>query len=573
MKDKNLIKTIKEAAAEAKSSWQPLYDKIKKEHDFYAGNQWEHGDLKRIRQADAIPVTINIVKKQVDSLVGKRLATLTDLKAYPIEYNDDIIATLLTRTMKWIMDTCSAQTVITAAHKDQVAGGLGWLHPYIDFTNDFVSGDIKIKYESPFNILPDPHFQNMDLSDADYIIRYRLMNKAELKALFPDKADDVENLKGDKDSIFKFNKVSDSRNTRIVVKEYWYKTITRKLLIVNKYDPSDREEWGGDKDRLKVFLSLNPDLMAVEQKVEQIRLAILADDTLLLQDEPNPYSSKGYFPFIPIIGYYNASQEYWEDKISGHVRALEFPQMEKNARRSAMLTVTMKYPRMAWIMEEGAMKDIGDLKKLGGREGVITKRPGRQLDLLQQSGLPTSEVQLEQMFSNDLNQVGLVPEVIGSPSQLESAKAMSLAQTTGLIPVAELNEHLNFALRTLGQQVIDLALEHFEDSKFQTIVGDSFPFEPELLAKARQSTRFDIKIDETTHSVTSQMAAYESIMQGVQHGIQTPYITLVEQNPFLPADVKQRIIEQYQQQQQQMIQMQQAQAMAGVQSNQQIGGQ
>jgi hypothetical protein len=572
MKDKELIKTIKDAAAEAKASWQPLHDKIKREHDFYAGNQWEHGDLKRIRQTDAIPVTINIIKKQVDSLVGKRLSTLTDLKAYPIEHNDDMLSTLLTRTIKWATDLCSAQTVITAAHKDQVAGGLGWLHPYIDFTNDFVSGDIKINHESPFNILPDPHFRKLDLSDADYVIRYRLINKAELKALFPDRAEEIEKLKGDNDSIFKFNKVSDSRKTRVVVKEYWYRSTTRKLIIVNKYSPSDREEWGGDKDRLKVFLNLNPDLMAVEHKTDKIRLAMLADDTLLLQDEKNPFSSKPYFPFIPIVGYYNASQEYWEDKICGHVRALEFPQMEKNARRSAMLTVTMKYPRMAWIMEEGAMKDINDLKKLGGREGVITKRPGRQLDLLQQSGLPTSEVQLEQMFSSDLNQVGLIPEVIGAPSHLESAKAMNLAQTTGLIPVAELNEHLNFALRTLGQQVVDLALEHFEDSKFQMIVGDSFPINPEVLAKARESTHFDIKIDETTHSATSQMAAFESIMQGIQHGIQTPYVTLVEQNPFIPADVKERIIEQYQQQMQQQMQMQQAQQMGQVQSNEQIGG-
>lgn len=570
MKEKNLIKTINEAVAEAKSTWQPLHDKIRREHDFYAGLQWEHGDLKRIRQADAIPVTINIVKKQVDSLVGKRLATLTDLKAYPVEQNDDALSTILTRTLKWSMDLCSAQTIITAAHKDQITGGLGWLHPYIDFNNDFLSGDIKINHESPYNILPDPHFRKLDLSDADYLVRYRLLTKSELKAMFPDSADEIESLKGDGDSIFKFNKVSSNRNKRVVVKEYWYKSTERKQLIINKYNPSDREEWGGDKDRLRVFLSMNPDLMLVEHKAVSIKVATLADDHLLLQDAPNPYSKKPYFPFIPIVGYYNPSLEHWEDKICGHVRALEFPQMEKNARRSAMLTVTMKYPRMAWMLEEGAVKDISDLKKMGGREGVIVTRPGRNARLLEQAGLPMSEVQLEQMFSNDLNQVGLVPEVIGAPSQLGSAKAISLTQATGLIPVAELNEHLNFALRTLGQQIIDLALEHFDDTKFQMIVGDSNPIDPELLAKARQSTHFDIKIDETTHSPTSQMAAFEAIMQGIQHGIQTPYITLVEQNPFLPADVKQKIIEQYQQQEQQMMAMQQAQAMGGIQNNEQL---
>jgi len=245
---------------------------------------------------------------------------------------------------------------------------------------------------------------------------------------------------------------------------------------------------------------------------------------------------------------------------------------------------------MAWKMEEGAVKDISDLKRMGGREGVIVHRPGRNLDLVTQTGLPTSEVQLEQMFSNDLSQVGLVPEVIGSPSDLSSAKAMSLVQASGLIPVAELNEHLNFALRLLGQQIIDLSLEHFEDNKFQLICGDSFQIDPVMLEKARKSTRFDIKVDETTQSVTSQMAAYESIMQGVQHGVQVPYITQIEQNPYLPSDIKKKCIEQYQQQQQQQMEAEQAQqrqqtelaqqqiamqhqqAMAKIQSSQQVQG-
>ncbi|GEM_PF-2194631 len=572
MGEKELIKTINEASAEAKSTWQPLFNKIEEENNFYIGNQWNHGDLKRIRTSDTIPVTINIIKKQVDSLVGKRLSTLTDLRAYPIEYNDDVIATLLTRTLKWATDLCNAQTNITSGHKDQVVGGLGWLHTYIDFSTDYVSGDIKIIHESPYNILPDPHFRNIDLSDADYLIRYKLMSKSELKSTYSEKAKEIDGLKGDGDSIFKFNRVNDNRNSRVVVKEYWYKSIVKKLIIVNKYDPTDNEEWGGDKDRLKVFLNLNKDFMAVERNVQEIRLATLADGRLMLQDVPNPYSSRPYFPFIPILGYYNSSSEYWEDKIAGHVRALKFPQMEKNARRSAMLTVTMKFPRMAWLMDEGAVKDINDLKRLGGREGVIPKRPGRALELLQQAGLPTSEVQLEQMFSSDLNQVGLVPEVIGAPSNLESAKAMSLVQATGLIPVAELNEHLNFSLRMLGQQVIDLALEHFSDQKFQLIVGDSFIIEPPILEKARKSTRYDIRVDETTHSVTSQMAAFESIMQGVQHGVQTPYVTLVKQNPYLPSDVKQECIDEYMQQQQQMLAMQQANAMAGIKNNQGLQG-
>jgi hypothetical protein len=65
------------------------------------------------------------------------------------------------------------------------------------------------------------------------------------------------------------------------------------------------------------------------------------------------------------------------------------------------------------------------------------------------------------------------------------------------------------------------------------------------------------------------MAAYESIMQGVQHGIQTPYATLIQQNPYMPADVKQAALQQYEQQMQQQQAMAQQQQQGEMQMQQQ----
>jgi hypothetical protein len=577
MVDKNntdTLKEIKDCSAEAKSTYQKLYDQMIIAHQFYNDDQWRAQDRDKIYANDSIPVTLNLIAKQVDALIGRRLCTLTDLKAYPVEVDDDYLSDLASRLLKTIMDNTNCQTYISQAMKDQLISGWGWLSVEHDVSNDIVSGDIKVAYDRYTNILVDPYCESLlDLSDADYLIRVKKISKRELKRLFPDKADAIDEIKVEQNSgsFFKRNQVYSDRKENVTVKEYWHKKYITKTYIINKQDDTDEQEWGGDPDRLRIFLNLNPTCMKIDKTEVQICLATSVNDSVLLQDVATTYKR---FPFIPLLGYIDLSMELWEYRVRGYATKLIELQKQVNAHRSASMKVIMNMPLSGWIMDEGAVKDTGDLKRMGGKSGVIVRRPGRNIEMMSQPNLPASSVQMEQLFRQDINIVGSAPEVIGNTSNLESGKAISLMQSVGLVHTAELNEHLNFALRSLGQLILEIAFDNFTTAKIQRIVGASFPVDPAVLEAAKNSFSWAIKVDETSQSETAQYAMWESIQGQVQHGVPVPFASLTQLNPFLTNDMKASIMQQYQQQQaQQQAQAQaqaQQQAVSHIQSNQQL---
>ena len=135
-------------------------------------------------------------------------------------------------------------------------------------------------------------------------------------------------------------------------------------------------------------------------------------------------------------------------------------------------------------------------------------------------------------------------------------------QATGLTSVAELNSHLNFALRKLGLYVLRLIIKQYPKTRMQRIVGNRLMIDDATWSSLKDDLRFNIVVDETTHSTTSQIAAFESLVQQVQHGVPVPPQALIDQNPYLTAEIKQQISAQQQQYVEQQQQMQQAQIMA-----------
>jgi len=556
--EKDILKTIQEADAECSEAFKILYDEMEEDLKFAAGGngQWTEADINAISSTHNIQISINIIKKQVDTLIGRREQTLTDLKAHPVEYDDEIISDISTRLLKWTLDVANAQLPISQAYKNLVISGLGWL--FIDMDEERF---IRLYSESPLNIYFDPYCRDLlGLSDCDYVIRYKQTTKRELKRVFPKKAKEIDELKDHDDTNYRYTEGSNKRKERIVVKEYWYRTDEPAPWIVNTEDPDDAEVWNGSKDDLTFFLTLNPNLASENRPTPVIKVATIVND-VLLQDEVYSYGSE--YPFVPFVGYYSDSIEDWEYKIMGHVRNLKDIQRELNARHSAMMAVTQKTPLFTWLFEESSIKDVDALKNAGGKVGSIQYRKGASKpDMVSQQPLPQGEVQLLSMLSGDINQVGLAPEVTGAPGNIDSAKGISLMQATGLTSVAELNSHLNFALRKLGLYVLRLIIKQYPKTRMQRIVGNRLMIDDATWSSLKDDLRFNIVVDETTHSTTSQIAAFESLVQQVQHGVPVPPQTLIDQNPYLTAEIKQQISAQQQQQVEQQQQMQQAQIMA-----------
>jgi hypothetical protein len=312
----------------------------------------------------------------------------------------------------------------------------------------------------------------------------------------------------------------------------------------------------------------NPGYTFVDVTEPVIYVAISAND-ILLQDEKSSYKR---FPFVPFVGYLDAAEEDWEYRLKGYANQLIGIQDQILFFRGAILKSVRDYSQQVIMVEDGALKndDVSELVKVKSRSGVLrTKKGGNAgISWKEQSPIPQAYQGMELTLRNDLNVVGTPPEVMGTTGNLESGRAIGLMQSVGLVHTGEINEHLNFALRLLGQIILEIAFENFTQGKFQRICGKGFEILPQSLDLAKRFLSYDIKIDETTNSPTYRKAAFEEIIQAAQYipGFSLPP-EIVTEAMSLPYDIKQQFKEWQIKQQQMMMQQQQAQAMGAIQSN------
>ncbi len=79
--------------------------------------------------------------------------------------------------------------------RDKIICGLAnyWVSYEFDYTK--LDGTIQIERVSPFDAFIDPECKKDDLSDAQYVGRYSWESAAKLKQIYPEKADEINNVK------------------------------------------------------------------------------------------------------------------------------------------------------------------------------------------------------------------------------------------------------------------------------------------------------------------------------------------------------------------------------------------
>lgn len=477
-----LLQEVLTAYDEAKSAWSGFFSECKEDWKFKMSDQWSESDKSILKSKNLPMLSINHIFKNINLLSGYQRQNRGEIKVFPIEGSDEMKAEVLNQVIKWILVDKNVNFTVSDAFKDNLVGGIGWLHPYLIFDDDPLCGDIVVKKISPFDILPDPHFTERDLSDCDYIIRHRKVSKNKLKRLYPKYAKQIGDMKGspvDKEYTENTDVPSDQGNHLRVI-EYWYRVYEEVTTLFNASDPEDSWIWDGSKGELKEFLAANPDIVSIKSTKPLIKLATIVSDTLMVYDDYSPHGGSTY-PFIPIFGYYESSYSDWQLKLHGVVRVLKDLQREKNKRRSNVMAALNTMPHSGWMMEKGAVDDKAVLAQSAGAGKIIERNPGKALEKIPTPEVPMSLIQMETMFDNDIQVVGNNPDMLGQMSDKGApGVVLQLRQRQGLTSVQELFDSLSDAQRALGRRLIDMIVRNFTTQKIKRILGDDFIYTKQI---------------------------------------------------------------------------------------------
>ena len=365
---------------------------------YYHGDQWTKKELSVLQKRRQAPTTENMIVKKVNGVVGLIERLRQDPKAYPRTPKHEEGADLATATLRYVLDSNDWKS-----KSSRIAGG-GAVDGISGIEFDLVPGDegdpsleMHIVYADGF--FYDPRSIDEGFTDARYLGVSKWVDLDQAKEMFPDKADQIDDLMqtgGDQITNFETDR---SRN--------WININERKVRL------ADHWYIKGGKWRWCMYIGI----------VELM---------------------KGISPFIdekgktfPKYRMFSASVDFDGDRY-GFNRNLKSPQDQLNHFNSkkAHIANTRRI-----ISEKGAVDDIEVARREWARpDGWVEVNPGLKMEpdtsaLNDFKGLAEMAVESRTYLEN----FGPNPSLIGQGLEDSSGRAIQLLQQAA---IAELGPFL-----------------------------------------------------------------------------------------------------------------------------------
>ncbi len=157
--------------------------------EFFTGDQWGADIRKILDRYNRTGVTLNYTKRFITFLSGLFRQNKTDIQVLPEEESDVFAVDLLNPALRRVQHNTSYHKHEIQAFDDTIKVGRGALLVEID-TKTNPLGDIAVKY-FPWNDYSVSEHIELDASDAEYIALHPKYSLNKVKAMYPEKADEI----------------------------------------------------------------------------------------------------------------------------------------------------------------------------------------------------------------------------------------------------------------------------------------------------------------------------------------------------------------------------------------------
>lgn len=435
--------------------WRKWREAAKEDYEFMVGKQWTDEEIKQFQKDHRPAITINRIKPLLNILGGYQ-----KLNRYDVDFlartSDDVELCQVRRGItKYVMDRCDYDTTESQVFMDCSIGGMGWFGVRYNFDHEIQDGEAVIERVDPFGLYVDPEAHELDFSDARFLIRAKWVAKDELKQVYPEQADAIEN------NFAVYDTVERESEERIDIDPLYYSGELKKVRVV--------ECWYKERVVRTVFTTQDGQELPQEQVTpemiqmgaitgsrdiprDEVKLCVFFDRTLL-EEIPSPYEH-GEFPYVPMLYHYYGVG----DLPAGFVRDLKDPQREVNKRRIQEMHILNTSANGGGWVEEGAMTpdQESEFERKGNVPGHYQKvLPGAisqsKIHERQPANPPTAIIQAEQQAADDLRSIsGINESLLGVdvPSQA-SGRAIELRQKQAVTHLATIFDNLRRAKKKI----------------------------------------------------------------------------------------------------------------------------
>lgn len=580
--------------------------------EFRAGNQWSEEDRSALATQRRPCLTFNKIKPIVQLITGHYLQNSARIQVKPEGGEDQKFSDISDRLLDYIDEQAQLEFNLGYQFAGTQTTGKTFIELYLDYNKDPIFGELRSIYHGkPGTIFPDPRGVAYDLNeDRQFCFKLVRKTKYELKTMYPDKADKIDEISSDSEnpnyatpgiegdrnnygadktrSSVGLNTSGSPENYGPEQKQYWVKEYWR-FICVEKWcvyfvDKGDTQKFDSEEEanqaaeqRHQQFLAEGFDpaawrVVIKKRMIRNMKVAVRCGG-IILTDGPSPmepyYSG---FSFFRAVAGWSPESEKAKDAVQGIVRCLKDPQREKNKSRSQFLHIINTAANSGWVMDKGAMdpQEKDNLRQFGSTPGIIIeKNDGKTLDRIEPTPAPLAQQIREKAASDDFKEVsGVNSDLLAvDSSNSPSGKAIALRIRQAITILEPDFRNFRYTKKIIGNCIMKIVPSLFDVPKIEKVLGMEFMKQNQIDRTFLQAylimisdSKYNVRISETGDSKTLREETAESLMTMMEKGMQIPFEVMAD---FLNLPNKKEVTNKVNAYQQQQQQMQLAMAQAG----------
>jgi len=395
--------------------------------DFYDGTQWSADEASKLADLGQPAIVINKIAAKIDNVAGTEVAGRTRIvyRSRSGVATEEQAAQVLTDLLTYTAERTELPHEISRVFRAGLICGVGWLEVT-------TTPEPTVRAEDELSVVWDPLARAADLADARFIARERWLDAEAVKELFPTQGAQLVAQLREEGGVLRGPYAAlggalvgnenvpyyDARRELYRVVEVQYKQTVRqwRVQLLN-----GRELGFYTRAEARTAAAQHGAQMLEMRWVPQVQVGYFGSNILLHQAVLGEE-----FTLLPYV--YKRHKQ--DGRPYGLVRGAIDPQRELNKRRSKAMHLLNTAQVIADV---DAVDDPALLAREAARpDGMILKRPGKDLRIIRNADLASSQVAVMEQAGRDLQEVlGVFDESLGKQSNAQSGTAIQQRQLAG----------------------------------------------------------------------------------------------------------------------------------------------
>jgi hypothetical protein len=514
-----------------------------------SGYTWSDDERKALIKEGREPLELNIMRRPLQFFSGYLRDNINQIIYSPVEGSDQKTADQFTKLSYYIWDKGLGYPTFLDACDEAFKSGIALCGIQMDYSRDFVNGDIKFFKRTYNSFYLDPTFESIDLSDAAFAITRDLIDKQYAKQLMPFlDPDDIDNLsmgyRDDKFMQYHPEFTTFSRNRNLIAYDQYYKRVTRKRKFLVDIDtayyrditdlPSAEiqklklgirrfNQMRDNSAELGIPANEIPNIEIRDVDRSFVELNIMLNGQRMYCGDDKTGINKTY-PFVPLICYMEPSIWMPSQRIQGIASCNWSAQRQFNKRHMKIVDMMDSDISTGFKYMIGSVADPQDLQQSGQNKiiGIDPENAPQGMDSVQQlngGGANPALIQYQQVLDQlTLTLSNVTESALGIDEKGNTQISGRLAQVRiaqGLRGNRKIFDNVETSQQCLGGLVMTAIQEHYPPGKVQRILNE----DPTEQFYEREFEQYDAVIKEGVRSKSQKDAYYYELVNLKKDGI------------------------------------------------------